>query len=54
MACDEDDRDIIKNMIGFLGETGNREDALKKLAEQMGISVEKAEEKLKDVYSRLK
>ena len=52
-ATDSSDHKIMEDMIRCLQETGNREDALRKLAKEMGISREELQTKLKEIYERL-
>lgn len=52
-ASDPSDYQIMEDMIRCLQETGNREEALKKLAKEMGISKEELETELKKIYERI-
>lgn len=52
-ATDSSDQQILEDMIKCLQETGNRESALMKLADEMKISKEELETKLNEIYERL-
>ena len=52
-ATDTSDYQIMEDMIRCLQETESREDAIKKLAEEIGISEQSLKMKLDEVYERL-
>lgn len=52
-AADSSDQQILEDMIRCLQETGNRESALIKLADEMKISKEELETELNEIYERL-